>query len=912
MNKFCNKLALEASAGSGKTFALVVRYLTLLFLKANPKEILALTFTNKAANEMKVRIFTTIKELHLESRKNELNEISKNSGLLVEEILDKRDEILTNFVKSQIHISTIDSFLNLILRQFVFEVGLMSDFKIEFGIDENIYKTFLQNCIEKKNYEQLTHLSIFENKKLELIFGFFYNLYEKDAEITNLQTQFSNFDDTQTMNLFWELQANILTDESVPKRAKDLFRKVNNIMELQKSSWITRDSLIAHSYMKKYSNEFREELFLEIKKQLQLYILDYEKRFFYNLFKLYKIYKYSNHFHNQKSNQVAFNDVTNLVHKIVSTTPKDFLFFRLDTDIKHILLDEFQDTSVIQYKILEPFFHHIDNAIQNGKFYSIFFVGDKKQSIYRFRGGAKELFDYFHQTFHIEKQSLNYNFRSRKKVVDYVNKIFEKKIKGYEPQISIDLKNRGYICVTQNDEIVTEAVSQIKNLIDMGLLPNTITILTHTNNDSAVIEEAIIKTLNIRVTTETSALLINDKVVKSIILFLKYLYFRQDIYKAGFLATIGQEWAMDLDSDEFSLEKSSFSQLVNQIIITFNFKIDTSVLKFIELVFEYRDIEEFLFKYEKISETVEKKQSDGVKILTIHKSKGLEFDHVIVADRLGRGMANNATILYDYDEIELKKLYKREPNRKFFDEDYKRVLDKEDILSYEDNLNAQYVAFTRSAKSLIIVKKTKSAFDSLNLEECEFGKIEIGYKKEQKIEIQNFDYPDEFITPNFVDLVIKSEKKKPSVRGQKAINFGLATHYLLQMLYKFDKNSLEGAFGTTKNRYSLDLNEIELENVKARVTNLLENKFFQTLHGDSKNIYKEQPIFYKNQLKIIDLVIEKEDYFVIIDYKTSATEAMEYRVQVAEYKEAVEQEFGKKAVGYLCYLNSDEIKFIGV
>ena len=110
---FKNNLAYEASAGSGKTFMLVVRYLSLLFMGADVSKILALTFTNKAASEMKERIIDTLEDLQ---NKSELDEIVKVSAIPKEYILLERQKILENFLNSNPKIMTIDSFFTQILR----------------------------------------------------------------------------------------------------------------------------------------------------------------------------------------------------------------------------------------------------------------------------------------------------------------------------------------------------------------------------------------------------------------------------------------------------------------------------------------------------------------------------------------------------------------------------------------------------------------------------------------------------------------------------------------------------------------------------------------------------------------------------------------------------------------------------
>ncbi len=127
-------LALEASAGSGKTFALSVRYLSLLFMGANPQKIVALTFTNKSAAEMKTRIFETLK--HLES-KDELSAISLQTGKSKETLLAEKERVMQTLLQADIKISTLDSFFSLILRHFALHVGLQPDFRVgQNGLDE--------------------------------------------------------------------------------------------------------------------------------------------------------------------------------------------------------------------------------------------------------------------------------------------------------------------------------------------------------------------------------------------------------------------------------------------------------------------------------------------------------------------------------------------------------------------------------------------------------------------------------------------------------------------------------------------------------------------------------------------------------------------------------------------------------
>jgi len=109
-------LSLKASAGSGKTFSLALRYLALLFKGVNPSTVLAVTFTNKAANEMKERVIKFLNTLEKDPVLLEV--LSETSGVSEEEILNKKEFILKEFLTSDIHITTIDAFIQKIIRKF--------------------------------------------------------------------------------------------------------------------------------------------------------------------------------------------------------------------------------------------------------------------------------------------------------------------------------------------------------------------------------------------------------------------------------------------------------------------------------------------------------------------------------------------------------------------------------------------------------------------------------------------------------------------------------------------------------------------------------------------------------------------------------------------------------------------------
>lgn len=163
-------LALKASAGSGKTFALTVRYISLLLLDANPNEILTLTFTNKAANEMSERIYHTL--LHLGEDEAYMNAIMIQSQLLEEEILNKKNQLIYRFINAEISIFTLDKFINKILREFCGYIGISDDFTIKQDNTDELSLKFLES-LDAKKFDQFVEFFLFENKKFNSVFDLF-------------------------------------------------------------------------------------------------------------------------------------------------------------------------------------------------------------------------------------------------------------------------------------------------------------------------------------------------------------------------------------------------------------------------------------------------------------------------------------------------------------------------------------------------------------------------------------------------------------------------------------------------------------------------------------------------------------------------------------------------------------------
>lgn len=469
-------LALKASAGSGKTFALTVRYISLLLLDAKPKEILTLTFTNKAAAQMANRIYETL--LSLGDDEAILEAITKETNLSKSEILNKKDTLIQNFISDELAIYTIDKFINKILREFSGYIGINDDFDIKFDDEELLLYKFLIS-LDEKQFDSLISFAYTESKKLNSIVDIFKVLNEKNEKLEAIEYPPSSFSAVQTAIMEDANTIKEFIDKSdLSKSAYKAvdFKNIEQLMLCGKT-WLTKDSLSEFTYFKKAKPpiEFDEKL-ASLQKNITLYYQIQESYTLKSLYKIFDDFKTFRENYNANRNSLEFSDITNIVYKLLENyIEKDFLYFRLDTKYNHILIDEFQDTSTLQFKIL---YHLVDEIVSGNPevFKTFFYVGDTKQSIYRFRGGTKELFDYVASVFKpmLKVQLLDTNYRSSQNVVKFVNNTF-KDLKTYEyDEQKVNSQIEGFVEVlnisNEKEEFYDDIYKKVDELLKKGLI----------------------------------------------------------------------------------------------------------------------------------------------------------------------------------------------------------------------------------------------------------------------------------------------------------------------------------------------------------------------------------------------------------------------------------------------------------
>ncbi|MDK2061981.1 RecB-like helicase [Aliarcobacter butzleri] len=902
-----NYLALKASAGSGKTFALTVRYICLLLLGAKPNEILTLTFTNKAANEMSERIYKTL--LTLGDDEAYLNAIENEVNLSKEEILGKKNILIKQFSNANLSIFTIDKFVNKILREFCGYIGISDDFEIKNDDIEKLSYEFLKS-LNEKDFQTLIDLSFYEKKKFNSIFELFKTILEKneDIEVINIDASLIELQKENILKEAFKIKESILSCTNASNSARNAV-DFETFEDLFGRTWLEKENFEDYSYFKKCANESNKNDFFKLKEELSIY---YKIRAGFSLNKIFEVYLKFRDFKfefNKNKNYLEFNDISNLVYDLLSTKiDKDFLYFRLDSNYSHILIDEFQDTSLLQYKILEPL---IDEILSGDvtKFKTFFYVGDTKQSIYRFRGGKRELFDYVANTNKIlEVEVLNTNYRSCENVINFVNELFLN-LPNYEYFKQESVRTNGYVEVVvdatfEEDEKFVNVAKKIEELLQSGVNFNDIAILTYTNDDVLSLYYYLKQKFpSIEISTEMTSKLINQQNVKAVINAIKYIYFKEEIYKENLNAIIGNKLLTTLDL-EIVLDEISVQEVIKELSKKLKI-IDENIIKLVEVSSSFNNIVDFVYEIDKLEAIMENSESKGLQILTIFKSKGLEFHTVILLDRIKRKNVDKSSLLFDYENLELKNIFYKIKGYENFNEDYKKAIDKEKKLSLEDEINILYVAMTRAKNNMIIFKKEKSSvFDILNMNVCKIGKIINSSNLVKNIEEKSIiSYTPLNLGIQEKQIVKEKELKENHLHSRY---FGLATHYCLEMLNNFSFNDLKYTLNLARTRFSNYLSDKDFTDIENRLAHLINNDFFKFLITNSI-LTSEQSLIYKEELKIIDLLIYKDDTYYILDYKTTKEELdEEHKNQVLYYKEAIKEIFKTSNVkSYLVYLKMD-------
>ncbi|MES2284755.1 MAG: UvrD-helicase domain-containing protein [Bacteroidota bacterium] len=752
----------KSSAGSGKTFTLVKEYLALALNDESnsPKayrHILAVTFTNKAASEMKERIIKALKELSQDDytklsggTKTLLAELKKHKKLNIRQQVDdtiirKRannvlTEVLHNY--SDFAIGTIDSFVHKIVRTFAFDLKIPMSFELEMdddkllmqaidlliaqiGTDETLTKALVEFTESKTDDEKSWHIendlkyfaknlltedgAVHIEKLRQLSVSDFFKI--KDT----IQEEIKKFE--AFINGCGKEALKIINDSGIEHEkfaggangigkyftylAESRFDKLTPSATIQKNidsdSWYagkaTASDKAGIDAIKITLTKLYNEAFAYIQLNLQeVTLFRLINTTIYSLAVLNEIEKLLNEYKAQ-NNILHISEFNKLIAKIVLNEPIPFIYERLGERYNNYLIDEFQDTSVLQFQNLLPL---IDNSLASGHFTML--VGDGKQAIYRWRGGEVEQFAMLPEVFahnnnplvlereqalkrNHNPQVLDKNYRSKREIIEFNNAIFRtlsnklnEKFKsiyetleqGFNPENS-----GGFVQVEFLDAEKEEMREQnlertyliIQDLLIQNFQLRDVAILVRKNTDGSEIANYL-SNKGIEVISSDSLLLSNSAEVNFIYSLLRYLNNTSDqIIQAELLEyLVASKRVENTDINQLLVEnRQDFISVIKLVCRDFNsnalskmalyelceelvrlFKLNTIPNAYIQFyldeVLNYsikqnNNLNDFIDYWEDKkgkASLIVPLGMNAVTIMTIHRAKGLEFPAVIL------------------------------------------------------------------------------------------------------------------------------------------------------------------------------------------------------------------------------------------------------------------------------------------
>jgi ATP-dependent exoDNAse (exonuclease V) beta subunit len=1050
---------LSASAGSGKTFNIAMFYIYLaLKNEKNYSKILALTFTNAAVNEMKSRI---IKYLHLLSN-NDTKTISdfkkylSNNNLysddIVKDIHIKAKNILLNIVYNYYSFSiyTIDSFLQKILSSCLFELNyhnnytlivdnnnliddVISDFLIYPFPNDNIQlKKWLEEFIKykislNKNIyikDELTKLANEINKEFYYFNKDKLKLEKNNNKLNDIKQKLDKIQENfveelhEISNEFVQLcQKNNLTKDDFIKKSKGIaniletkfreFKKGNDVKSILSTTlkdfidngkWFQKEkeTNITIEFEKLYhkiksckekSNEYETARLIE--KNIFLIGL------IQHIIDLLDDYK-------NKNEILLLSDVAKILLEFIKENYL-FIYEKLGVKYEYFLIDEFQDTSKLQYLVLKPL---LEESLSQANSQNILIVGDIKQAIYRWRNGNwKIMQNDLEKDFNnnIIKESLEFNFRSKPNIINFNNIIFTQLKEKLKDEIKDELKehlndiykdciqkypqdkpldnNFGFVKVilpdnlnNNNNKFHTEQaeepeeqeensedkekwlIKEIENLIDKNY--SNIGILVRTNTEAKKIfkllsesESSIIKEQTI--VSKESITYRSSLVVEWLMHYLHFLYTKSS----------QSEYVMNTYIKDLIKGQQQLNEFLNSLpsITNENTPLYLMVENIFQHLFSYKEIPEgekiFALNFmEKIENLIYKQgnsekqfvdwyfkqgrdetimftsKEKGIFIETIHSSKGLQYEAVIIpyVNWPKRNISdeylwednnlNTYNINNDLPTVLLK--YEKSLENSHFQEAYETELFYKKI----DNANLLYVAFTRPMNALIInIENSGIGKDLINiLNDDSFLNININIDNQNK-KIIDFKDNNTFI---FGELIPLNQSKEIKIKTHYTWTKTNIPNFEIVVkeddFLKYDDEILHGNLihkiiekindiNNWKIKAEKILSETNIpEKEKIKILSKLEKLFAKdsllySWYLNSKKIISEQSIINNNDVRRPDKIFINDEKTIIVDFKTGKTELSHYKSQIENYTNLLKTLGYNNVESYIVNVDTEEI-----
>ena len=936
---------LKASAGSGKTYTLAHTYLNNLLASNDSyayRHILAVTFTNKATDEMKERI---LRELAAEAKGN-----------------DKARKMLINMLHdySAFSISTIDRFFQQALKAFSNEIGQFAAYQVELDKDSLITEAYervldgitpqdkdLKEWIRERMMESLADGSKFKiDESLEET-----GRLVKSEQFRRLKEE-HKFDDKAAFDRASLKTLRDLCTSIVKTFEADCLAAANNAIETVSNGTVKRS---LNSIIKKLSNGERMPdlsasvmncpdcagLVSLVTNGSEDYITASVIRSnIYSLGLYGEILKNYNELLTEK-NVLSLDDSADILKSIIDNTDAPFIYEKLGVRYNDFLLDEFQDTSAVQWANFLPLLRESES-----KGGSNLIVGDVKQSIYRFRDSdwtllGKEVQRQFPAAV---CETMDSNWRSLKKVVGFNNRFFEfvsgktgtsSIYEGLQQKVRHLESQEGCVRVsfTDNDQQGNPVLSSVQDAVSRGARFSDITILTRNNSDGSSLAAILIEN-GIPVISDDSLCMSTSSVVIRLISLLGCIANPQNSTSAYVLKKTG----IDVPDTYHSLV--DLCDLLLGKIKEQDEKLFEKHIVYVEAFMDQlqdwcatngNKLPEFLAFWKEKPRMIESPQSqDAVRIMTIHKSKGLEFPFVIIpyADKISL-TGKSGSVQWAYLDAKTGAFrnhgglypvkYDKVLKGSRFRESYEQEMSQRTI----DGINLAYVAFTRAVNEMHIIAKTPA-------QAVMEGRYKDDWKDVSQL-LYTFVNADEWISGEPYDFSTLERKTSSfngvrgcfsnSGRGRKlrtssdALQFfgpdsstgvrasgrirGIVLHKILSLVQTPD--TLEPAVKAAVSDGMLDdeMGKDVLEMLSARIS-----------------AHPQWFVRGRNEASVIDLggrenrpdrVVMTDGKTIVIDYKFGEEESEKYIRQVERYIQLYRLMGYKNVSGVVWYVPADKV-----
>ncbi|MGB2363452.1 MAG: UvrD-helicase domain-containing protein [Flavobacteriales bacterium] len=1033
----------RSSAGSGKTYSLVRNFIGMAlvgdgrtFYPRYFRHILAITFTNKAASEMKERVLSFISDLSKGVGQGKDHSffihIQEDTSLSDEDIKKRSQQILTAILHNytDLSISTIDKFVFRIVRTFAHDLQMAQAFEVEMDKDlliqptvsflisrigtnkevsdalvafalskadegksynlENALEQFakhlfieksekfisslndvsISDCLEVKN-DLLSEIDAFEqlllNKRKEfLAFCKTFNLGPKDFTRGSFYNYFNNFRKRSSDKYF--------PSDTLQKNVANNKWSANSVDEDKK------EIIINHA-------DFLSALFDDVQKHLRVGFKDYifNKLLLNNIFSIAVLNELSKELEQfkEENNVKHISEFNNAIAEIIRKEPTPFIYERLGERYHHFLIDEFQDTSVMQWHNLLPLVH---NSLSEG--YQNLIVGDAKQSIYRWRGGEVEQFvqlpEHIFQSEllpnpdelknsllnNAEEKVLSDNWRSDKEIVQFNNAFFN----NLKTIISPDLqaiyesseqnpkgKDGGYIHIdltpdtkSFKSDVMDKIINQIEVLRSMNYDFKDMAILCRTGKEACQAAESLNKA-GINVLSDEALLLSASKDVNFILAVLAYLHNTQDKVSQTYivsylyynyenvdynlhqvLESVGKGdshvfnafiTSLGIDFKPQALWELAIYDLVERLIHVFKLSsTDIYLHYFLDAIHKFsiknsNDIVAFLEWWDKNHDKeaiVVPDDMDAVKVMTVHKSKGLEFPIVFIPFNWKVGKASDEIWVDAKGKIKKMKVALLNNSKQLERSEYAEIHKEEKNKAIMDDLNVLYVAMTRPKHQLYIYTAEYKNLDDFNTLSKLIGyyfqstthefPISIG-KLEPKSEDKDIDNLALNLNYSSLSDWRKTIRLKNNSNQLWDINLdrqqwgSLLHECLAQIHYPKDKESV------LDNLERNGLISVEMKSkLRKRVEELLNDEQLMPFFLEDWEVKNEQIILQESgESYVPDRLLIKNNKVKIIDYKTGSTSQMEkHKKQVDGYYKALKKMGFEEISKYIIYTEEND------